>query len=70
MREVCSTLHLHHTDRSPMSLSQYYSLGEYCGPHTASSVFLILLVSPYEGSYSPAIVEDGKEFEVVPVPVF
>ena len=26
-----------------MGLGQYNSLGEYCGPHTASSVFLILL---------------------------
>ena len=26
-----------------MGLGQYYSLGEYCGPHTASSVFLILM---------------------------
>ena len=27
-----------------MGLGQYDSVGEYCGPHTASSVFLILLV--------------------------
>ena len=27
----------------PMGLGQYDSLGEYCGPHTASSVFLISL---------------------------
>ena len=37
----------HHTDRSPMGLSQYKapdnSIGEYCDPHTASSVFLILV---------------------------
>ena len=26
-----------------MGLGQYNSLGEYCGPHTASSVFLILI---------------------------
>ena len=26
-----------------MGLGQYNSIGEYCGPHTASSVFLILL---------------------------
>ena len=26
-----------------MGLGQYTSLGEYCGPHTASSVFLILV---------------------------
>ena len=38
----------HHTDRGPLGLgqykeySQYNGLGEYCGPHTASSVFLIL----------------------------
>ena len=30
-----------HTDRSLVGLGQY---GEYCGPHTASSVFLILLL--------------------------
>ena len=29
-----------------MGLGQYDSLGEYCGPHTASSEFLIL-VWPY-----------------------
>ena len=33
----------HHTDRGPIGLGQYDSLGEYCNPHTASSVFLILL---------------------------
>ena len=26
-----------------MGLGQYDSLGEYCGPHTASSVFLIVV---------------------------
>ena len=30
----------HYTDRSPVGLGQYNGLGEYCGPHTASSVFL------------------------------
>ena len=30
-------------DRGPMGLGQYNSLGEYYDPHTASSVFLILL---------------------------
>ena len=33
----------HYTDRGLMGLGQYNSLGKYCGPHTASSVFLILL---------------------------
>ena len=33
----------HHTDCSPMGLGQYNSLGKYCDPHTASSVFLILI---------------------------
>ena len=33
----------HYTDRGPIGLGQYKSLGEYCGPHTASSVFLILV---------------------------
>ena len=33
----------HHTDRSPVGLGQYDSRGEYCDPHTASSVFLILI---------------------------
>ena len=27
----------------PMGLGKYNSLEEYCGPHTASSVFLILV---------------------------
>ena len=35
----------HHTDHGPMGLGQSNSLGEYCGPHTASSVFLISLMS-------------------------
>ena len=26
-----------------MALGQYDGLGEYCGPHTASSVFLVLV---------------------------
>ena len=30
-------------DRGAMGLGQYNSLGEYCGRHTASSVFLILI---------------------------
>ena len=32
----------HHTDHCPLGLGQHNSLAEYCGPHTASSVFLIL----------------------------
>ena len=32
----------HYTDRDPIGLGQYDSLGEYCGPHTVSSVVLIL----------------------------
>ena len=32
----------YYTDRGPMGLGQYNSLGEYCGPYTAFSVFLIL----------------------------
>ena len=32
---------LHHTDRGPTGLCQYDSLGEYCDPHTGSSVFII-----------------------------
>ena len=35
----------HYTDRNLMGLGQYDSLGEYCGPHTASYVFLILGLS-------------------------
>ena len=35
----------HHTDRGPTGLGQYNSLGEYCGPCTASSVFLISLLA-------------------------
>ena len=33
----------HHTDCGPMGLGQYNSLGEYCGPHTASSVFFLVI---------------------------
>ena len=38
-----NTLLAHHTDRSPTGLGQYDDLGEYCGPYTSSSVFLILI---------------------------
>ena len=34
----------HYTDRSNMGLGQHKSLGGNCGPHTASSVFLLLLI--------------------------
>ena len=33
----------HHTDHSPVGLGQYDGLGEYCGPHSASEVVLILV---------------------------
>ena len=33
----------HHTESGSMCLGQYKSLGEYCGPHTASEVFLVLV---------------------------
>ena len=38
-----NTLLSHHTDRGTMCLGQYhlYSLGEYCGPHSAFSVLLV-----------------------------
>ena len=39
-----NTPHGHYTDCGPMGLGQYNCLGEYCDPHTASSVFLILLL--------------------------
>ena len=38
-----NTLLGHHTAYSPVGLGQYNSLGEYCDPYTASSVFLILI---------------------------
>ena len=40
---VVSPQYTHNTDRGTMGLGQYNSLMEYCGPHTASSVFLILV---------------------------
>ena len=33
---------LKNTDSRPMGLGQYDSLGTYCGPQTASSVFLLV----------------------------
>ena len=36
----------HYTDCGPVGLGQYNSLGKYCDPHTASSMFLILIQSP------------------------
>ena len=35
----------HYTDRSPMDLGQYDVRGEYCGPHTASSVSHISILN-------------------------
>ena len=40
------------TDLGPVGLGQYDSLGEYCGLHTASSVFFILRID--NGSQSGA----------------
>ena len=37
----------HHTDHGPIDLGLYDSLGEYCGPSTASSVFLIIIIIVY-----------------------
>ena len=34
-----------------MGLGQYDSLGEYCGPRTASTVFLILVIIFYYGDH-------------------
>ena len=40
-----------------MDLGQYDSLGEYCGSHTASSVFLILVfISSFNRSHSHQIM--------------
>ena len=36
----------HYTDCGPMGLGQFNSLGEYCGPHTASSVLLMYGIVP------------------------
>ena len=35
--------HYIHTDHGPTGLGQYDGLGEYCCPHTAPSVFLIII---------------------------
>ena len=40
-----------------MGLGQYVSLGEYCGPHTASSVFLILLLFDAVGDFEKILKE-------------
>ena len=40
----------HYTDRGPMDLGQYDNLEEYCGPHNASSVFLILILTLFSDS--------------------
>ena len=47
----------HHTDRGPMGLGQYNSLGEYCGLSTASEVFLLLLgpITPTQDSADVAV---------------
>ena len=52
----------HHTGHGPIGLGQYDGPGEYCGPHTASSMFLISIyqLSP-DGStcVSPIPGEDS-----------
>ena len=61
MKTIASQLHKHEYSRvvtirntcGPVGLDQYGSLEEYCGPHTASSVFLILLVSLSDSQYVP-----------------
>ena len=45
-----------------MSIDQYISLGEYCGLHTASSGFLIVLlnmniIESYEFTYMISVVQ-------------
>ena len=42
-----------------MGLGQYDNLGEYCGPHTASSVFLIL-IREVEGLSQVFVSADGS----------
>ena len=44
----------------PTGLDQYDSLGGYCGPHTASSVFLILLPL-YKGGNVLAMLKGGHK---------
>ena len=51
MKTITLQLHKHglyswvvKINTSEAVLSQYDGLGEYCGPHTASSVFLILVL--------------------------
>ena len=39
----------HYTDPGPMGAGQYNSLGEYCVPHTASEVFLIIIYPFVQG---------------------
>ena len=51
---------------SIMSLGQYNSLGEYCGPHTASCVFLILLYTSYSGTDHWAVINVLRVFQNVP----
>ena len=46
----------HDTDHGPTGRGQYNSLGEYCGPHTAFSVFLILINSYMLGNiWNPSL---------------
>ena len=51
----------YNTDHGRMALDQYNSLGEHCGPHTASSVFLILIIvsGQKEGWMMLRLVEGG-----------
>ena len=43
-----------------MGLGQYDGLGEYCGPHTASSVFLLLISVWVQTIVGPEAVVRGN----------
>ena len=47
-----------------MGLGQYNSIGKYCGPHTASSVFLILVFT-LDVEANKRLFIDWLNYEVV-----
>ena len=53
----------HHSGCGPMGLGQYNSIGEYCGPRTASSVFVILFLSCGFWTLSSSVLSISNYFD-------
>ena len=54
----------HYTECGPIGLGRYISLGEYCGPHTDSSVFLISSLNCLNKRGYPYVWTDVQYVEI------